>query len=199
MKNIVIKIKPENISFDDIHKIIASAHSANIDNGFTMRTASLTGEELKERIGEDGICLVALDDEKLVGTLSIRFVKRNTWYAKGIIPEYILAAVLPEYQGYHINSKLSNMAFSILKEKKYSLVELDTAEKNYKAIKIYEHFGFKKVNFVVFENLDHYNVFMVKWLTKCPYSNFYCYIRYIIRKFKTKLRYKIGKKKRFGI
>ena len=109
MKEFTIKLKPENITFDDIHKVIEDAHSVNKDKGFTMRTASLTGNELKERIGKDGFCLVALDGEKLVGTLSIRFVKRNNWYANGVIPEYILAAVLPEYQGFHINSKLSNM------------------------------------------------------------------------------------------
>ena len=164
-----------------------------------MRTANLTGEELKDRICEDGICFVALDGEKIVGTLSVRFVKRNKWYAKGIIPDYILAAVLPEYQGKHINSMLAKRAFEYVQKKGYSLIELDTASNNINVIKIYKHQGFEPVDFLAHKGLDHYSIVMAKWLKKCKYPKIYRKMRYISKNLYIRVRYKEGRIKRFGI
>lgn len=199
MGNIVVKEKPNNISFDEIHKVLESAHKNNIANGIIMKTASLSGEELEKRIGDDGVCFVALDGEKIVGTLSLRFVERNTWYAKGLIPDYILAGVIPEYQGMHINSMLANKVFEFAKSRGYEVIELDTDENNTNAINIYKHQGFRLVGYHAFKGVSHYSAVMVKWLDKAPYSKFYCKLRFLIRRFIVRLRYKVGRVKRFGI
>lgn len=199
MEKIIIKEKPDNISFEEIHDVIYSAHEENLKNGIVMRTTTLTGKELKERIGKDGMCFVALDKEKIVGTISVRFVKRDKWYAKGIIPDCMLAGVIPEYRGKHISSMLEQKAFEFIREKGYNLVELDTAENNVKAVEIYKHQGFKLVDYHAYHGVDHYSVVMIKWLDKCPYSDIYCKIHYAIRRFFIRLRYKVGRIKRFGI
>ena len=199
IEEIIVKKKPDNISFDEIHEVIYAAHKENMKNGILMRTTTLTGEELKDRIGDDGICFVALDKQKVVGTMSVRFVKRKTWYANSIIPDCILVGVIPEYRGKHITSMLEQIMLEYVKNKGYKLIELDTAENNTHAINVYKHQGYKLVDYHAYEGVDHYSVVMVKWIEKCPYSETYRKIRYYVRRFLIKSRYKVGKVKRFGI
>ena len=82
MADIIIMEKPDWITYDDIHELIVKAHKVNIDKGIVMKTTKLEGEELKERIGVEGRCFVALDGEKLVGTSSYRILEKNEWYFK---------------------------------------------------------------------------------------------------------------------
>ena len=77
------------------------------------------------------------------------------------------------------------------------MVELDTAYNNKNAIRIYEHMGFIKVDFKVYKGLDHYSVFMVKWFEERPFSKFYCYLRYSLKKTYIMFRFKVGGIKRF--
>ena len=186
-------------TYDEISKIIKKAYSIHDNNGFHLNTSDLDENGLNNRVGENGKTFIALHNDKIVGTGSVRFVERNKWYKKGIMPDYILAAVLPEYQGQHINKKISEAVFQFVKEKGYNLVELDTASNNKNAINIYKHYGFQLVDFRAFKNTDHYSVVMVKWLDKCPYTKLYCLIRYYIKKAYIIFRYKKGHKKRFGV
>ena len=196
---VVIVDKPSWVSFDDIHDVLWKANELNRKNGFKLRTAELSGGELEERIGTNGKCFVALEGEKIVGTISIRMLRRNNWYAQGEVPDYMLAAVLPEYQGQHLNTRLSEKVFDYVKNAGYQLIELDTAEDNLHAIAVYEHLGFKKVNYVAIKDADHYSVVMAKWLENCPFSEHYCRLRYSIKRILVRIRYKVGKVKRFGI
>lgn len=191
--------KPASVSYEAIHELLWESNIHNRKQGFFLSTSMLCGDMLKQRIGNDGFCFVALDGEKLIGTLSIRFVERNKWYAKGKIPDYILAGVLPEYQGRHINSRLSELAFRKLMDLGHSIVELDTAEHNEHAIAVYEHLGFKKVGFKSNIGGDHYSVVMAKWLKPCKFSEFEINLRYLMKKIYTKCRYTIDGKKRFGV
>lgn len=199
MSEITIIEKPEQMSFEVIHGILQKAHAVNQKNGFLMTTSQLSGEQIRQRIGADGKCWVALDGDEPVGTLSLRFVKREKWYAKGMIPDYMLAGVLPSYQGKHINSMLAKEAFSFAKAAGYQVMELDTAENNRHAIEVYQHQGFQLVDYVAKKDVDHYSVIMVKWLEHCPFSAQYCKARFLLRKAAIRLRYKPGKKKRFAL
>ena len=190
--------KPKTVSYDAIHELLWESNVYNREQGFILSTSKLPGEKLEQRIGKDGYCFVALDGEKLIGTLSIRFVERNTWYAKGWIPDYILAGVHPEYQGMHVNSILSELVFDKLKDLGYSLVELDTAENNDHAIKVYEHLGFKKVGFKTNIGGDHYSEVMVKWLIPCQFNGKIIELRHKMKKLYIKCRYLPSGKKRFG-
>lgn len=198
MAKIIIKEKPAEMSYEVIHDLLWRANQQNREKGFHLKTAELNGQQIEERIGKDGKCFIAFLGEKPVGTLSVRFVQRdNRWYASGIIADYILAGVLPEYQGLHINSMLAEKVFDYVKEKGVEVVELDTATENKHAISIYEHQGFKKVSYTVMQDADHYSVIMVKWLTKCPYPDFYRFFVYHFRRIKVRLLYKKGRSKRF--
>lgn len=196
---IEIKEKDNSISFEIVHNILFESHKDNMKNKVLMKTVTLSSEQLEERIGKNGKCFIALYGGKIVGTLSVRFVERNTWYAQGIIPDYILAGILPEYQGMHINTMLSNKVFDYSKDKGFDRIELDTAEKNKQAIKVYKHLGFRLVDFKAFSGADHYSVVMIKNFYKFSHSKIYYYVRFLMKKYYIKLRYKIGGTKRFKI
>lgn len=199
MLDIKVVEKPSWVDYEQIHDVLYSAHLVNQKKGFIMRTSNLSGKQLKERIGKSGKCWIALDGDKIIGTISIRLVKRNTWYANGEIPDYMLAAVIPEYQGKHINSMLAQKVFEYAEEKGYSIIELDTAERNTHAIEVYKHQGFQLVDYKAMGGLDHYSVVMVKWMKEKPFSKTYCRFRYELKRFYVRIRYKKGGMKRFGI
>ena len=64
-------LKPENITWDDIHNLLLIAHQKNVKKGMIMTVPQLSGEDFKKRLGNNGQCLVALDNNKLVGTTSM--------------------------------------------------------------------------------------------------------------------------------
>ena len=195
-KEIIYCEKPDSISYDEIHEVLWKANEENRDKGFQLATAQMTGEQLKERIGDDGHCFVAMADGQVIGTLSLRYVDRNAWFVRGRIADYILSAVLPEYQGYHVNSALTQLAFDAAKRDGCQVIELDTAENNEHAIKVYEHFGFQLVGYKANPRGDHYSVIMAKWFDGCPFSKGYVRFRYGMRRLYVRLRYKENKEKR---
>lgn len=197
--SIVVVEKPEYISFDNIHEVLWRANKDNRNIGFILKTSELSDEQLKARLGTEGKCFVALDKDCLIGTISVRFFERKTWYAMGKVADYMLAAVVPEYQNQKVNSLLSERVFSFAREKGCSVIELDTAENNKKAINVYKHYGFKLVGYKANPGGDHYSVIMAKWLNKCPFSDLYCLLRFEIKKIITVIRFTPDKKKRFAV
>lgn len=189
--------KPENITFDEIHELLWDANQKNRDDGFVLSTSEMSGNQLKKRIGADGHCFVALIDNQLVGTLSLRYLQRNSWFAKGKIADYMLAGVHPDFQGKHINTALSELAFETASKDGCDAIELDTAENNTHAIEVYRHLGFKKVSYKANPSGDHYSVIMMKWLNGCPFSPLYISLRFHIKKCLVMIFYTPGKKKRF--
>lgn len=197
--DIVIQEKPEWVSWDMIHEVLWKAHQQNMAHGMTMRTVKLNGEELKERVG-DGQCFVALDrDDHIVGTGSIKVYLSQVWFAKGLTAKLMLGAVLPEYQGRGIYRQLLQKRFDYAREKKASVILMDTAEHNLKMQKILKRYDFRYVSCFASKFSKHYSVVMAKWLSYCPYSKWYCQWRYFIQMLIIKLRYKVGGIKRFGI
>lgn len=196
MNEIRIMEKPEDISFEAIHELLYAAHAVNRERGIVMRTSLLSGEEIEKRIGADGKCWVAFCGDKLVGTLSIRIVNRHAWYAKGKIPDYILAGVLPDYSGRHINTMLAEAAFAYAAKRGYRVMELDTAENNTRAVSIYRHQGFIPVGYSAPKGLDHYSVIMVKWLDKRPCPEGVCALLFRAKRAYTRARFKVGGEKR---
>ena len=195
-KEIIYCEKPDSVSYDEIHEVLWKANEENRKKGFHFSTAEMSGDQLRERIGEDGQCFVAMEDGKVVGTLSIRFLNRNTWYAKGRIADGILSGLLPEYQGRHVNSALVKMMFDAAEQAGCKVIEVDTAEKNQHLIDIYKHYGFQLVGFKANPRGDHYSVIMAKWFDGCPFSKGYVRFRYGMRRLYVRLRYKENKEKR---
>ena len=80
MSQIRIIEKPVDMSFEVIRDILQKAHKTNFDKGIVLHTTTLSAEELKDHIGKDGKCFVAMDGDRPVGTASYRIIKRKSWY-----------------------------------------------------------------------------------------------------------------------
>ena len=163
-----------------------------------MKTTSHSADELAAKVGETGKCFIATDGEKIVGTVSCRKGKINRWFYKGYVTNLMLFGILPEYQGKHIASKLIRAVEEAAETEGCNIVFLDTAAENDHMIQLCKRKGFLLVSY--FSALsDHYSVEMAKWLDNCPYSKLYCSFRFFVRKLYIRLRFKPGKKKRFGV
>ncbi len=198
MSDIVIMEKPENVSYETIHQVLYAAHESNRQQGIVVHTALMSAEEIREHIGPEGKCFVAMDGDKVVGTVSYAVRQRNKWYHKGPVVDRVLAGVLPEYKGRHISTLLFQKVSEEAAANGYYVIESRTAENNVIVQKINLKDGFRYVNFFA-TKADHYSVTMMQWLDGCPSPTWKTDLAFRLRRLITKLRYKPGKIKRFGI
>ncbi len=198
MKDIIVCEKPDEISFEEIRELLHSAHSINQgEKGFHVGILNKSADELEKHIGENGKCFVALEGDKLIGTMSYRIVERNYWCAKGRMIDRMMVAVHPDYMRRHISSMLFSAILEDIKEHGFNYVETRTAEKNKAMRKVCENEGFRYIGFSV-PKTDHYNVVMLKWLNGCPYPKWVTNIQFGVRKIILKLKYKPGHVNRFS-
>ena len=198
MGEITIIEKPDWITYDDIHDLLYDAHGSNREKGFNVNTAVMNGKELEEHLGQNGKTLVAMDGDKMVGTVSYRTIYRENWCIKGEVGDIILLGVLPEYKGKHIASTMTKRVREELLASGCHCIEVRTAEENESVQKLSLKNGYRYVDFVS-SKTDHYTVVMMKWFDECPYSLRKTNWHFKMKRFLIKLRFKPGKIKRFGI
>ena len=188
MKDVQILIKPNNISYDSICEVIAKAHSTLDKDGVgKLTTTGITTEEIQEKLGNNGICFVAMDGDKIAGTASVAFVKCNGWFFKGDAATFVLLAVLPEYRRQGIAAKFEETRMNFVKQNGVEVIIGGTNSKNIASINLHTKNGFRLVSFHWNWANNQYIVRMAYWLNGCPYSKFYCSMRYNYSKIKTKL------------
>ena len=195
--NIIIQEKPEFVSWEEIHNVLASAHADNIRRGIRNALPARPGEELRNFIEGRGKLFVAITDGKVIGTGAIIKVRRAFWCGKQEYAYFCLASVLPEYKKQGIHKSIHNALENEAKKMGIDCVYFDAHEHNNRILSIQEKSGFIPIGLIVCK--DHYNIIMMKWLNGCPYSSWYCRCQYLIRKYFIKLRFKPGRIKRFGI
>lgn len=168
--------KPEYVSWDEIHNVIYKAHENNRKNGVDIQNAHLSGKQLKDSLGDDGMCFVAIDRDKVIATCSAAFRTLNTWYAHRQKFGYgTLDAVLPEYSGRHIFSHLANVREEFINNKDCVGIYMHIAEGNIIRRQIAQKEGFFQVSIGRTTYNPHNYLVYVKWLKKRPYP--ICYIR----------------------
>lgn len=197
MNDIQIIERPESVSWDEIHKVLWSAHAQNRANGINMALPALPGDKIREIIGGRGKMLVAIVDGKVVGTAAIKIKPSNLWCGKGEYAYCCFASVLPEYNGLGIYKRLDIKREEIAKEMGLNRMLGDTNENNKRRLEIAHKAGYKFVDISIWK--DHYNIVMVKWLNGCPYSDWYCKLQFNLHKWYRKIRFKPGRIKRLGI
>ena len=178
--------KPDWVSWNDIRCFLFEAHTNNRAKGINMTHYQWSAEKIRESLGEKGIMLVALEGKKLVGTAGIAEKFGKSWYANGRYAYECYAGVLPDYAGQGIFKQLEIKREELAKRYGYEKLLGDTNSKNIHRQKIALKNGFRLVRF--FRASDHYSVVMVKWLNGCPYSKFYCWMKFQQSKMKALLR-----------
>lgn len=187
--SIQIIVKPEWISWDDIHNVLWKAHEKNRESNIIMTFPSLPGEIIKEKIGKRGKMFVALRNNILIGTAAIKIKQQSLWCGKREYVHCCFASVLPEYNGLGIYKRFNLIREEEAKKMGFHHILFDTHIKNDKVIKINKKNGFKKVDISI--RKGHKNVILVKWLDGCPYPNFYCSFQFFIHKWYRIIRCKL--------
>lgn len=188
--------KPEYVSWNEIHDIIYKAHENNRKNGVDIRNAHLSGEQLKDSLGEDGVCFVATDGGKVIATCSAAFRTLNTWYARGLKLGYAtLDAVLPEYSGRHIYSHLAKVREEFIRSKDCAGIYMHIAEGNVIRRQIAEKEGYCRVSIGRTSYNPHNYLVYVKWLGKDPYPICYIRLRFFLSWLILRIRLIIGTSK----
>ena len=200
-QEIQIMEKPEWVSWDDVHEVLWKAHEQNRNKGILMSYPSLSGEEIKNKIGESGQMFVAMEEgNRVLGTLALIKKTGTQWYNAGQYGYLCFGAVLPECSGKGVYRSLYKLAETTAKEMGLTVLTRDTNENNARMLKITKQEGYHFVECKAYK--DHFNIVRAKWLDKCPYPVWFIELRFVISKIITKTRYKMdsqkGKVKRFG-
>ncbi len=195
-----IIVKPDFVSWEEIHQVLGKAHEQNRQKGIIMHLPTLSATELQKFVG-GGKMFVAIDDDRVVGTLSLIIKEGKQWYNQGSFGYICLVSVMPDYSGKGIYRLLYDVAEKEALQLHLPVLIRDTNEKNVRMLKISKKEGY---HFVAYKKCrDHFNIVRAKWLQCCPFSSWYIYFRFYFSKFYLKTRFKIdsgkGISKRFGI
>lgn len=195
---IIVCKKPSNVSWDTISNVLQKAHKNNEEKGFVQKTANISGKEIEERV-RSGQCFVAMDGDKIVGTLSVAHKYKKSWFVKGEVLYYMLLGILPEYQGRGIYSKLIAAREEYAKTHNFEVTYMYTSENNKKMQQLAQKEGFHFVSYSVSSKTNYYSVVMAKWQNTCPFPDWYFSFRYQLSKYFIRFFYKRGAVKRFKI
>ena len=197
MEEIRVMEKPDWISWDEVQECIHNAQQTNKKKGFDMNFGHQTGEELCRNIG-DGYCFVVLNENnKVIGTVSLKIMDVGFWWHKGKAGFHCYEAVDPKYRGTDVYIDMH--AALTAKEKKLGIKVLyaSTAEKNKVVLKASQRFGWKLVQYTAFEGCDYYSVLFAEWKEGCPYSDRTINFMYKLSKIVVRVLYKPGRINRF--
>lgn len=193
---ISIQEKPDKVSWEEIRNVVYEAHASNRAKGVDIRNAHLSGEQMKQSIGEDGVCFIALDGNKVVATSSIAFHHLNTWYAcRQKVAYSTLQAVLPEYKGNHLFSKLEKEGIECAHKSSCTGIYKKVAEKNFLMRSIAKKDGYFEVSIARTSYNPHNYITLFKWFGSRPYSRLYIRLRYLLSWTKLKFNIALGRVK----
>lgn len=202
MSEIKYVIKPDWISWDEVQECQRKAHEAtNNSKGLHMAVQDLTGEGLRKRIEKDnGVCFVALDDNKVVGVFGLRFIIGKSWWNwKKKVAYNCMDGILAEYQGSDVYFGLNELRTKYTEESGARIIQSTTAENNTTIRKITKIKKFKTVHFSpTCKGANYYSVIMVKWLDGCPYSDRFINFMFNLSKLIVKIIWKPGRKFRLS-
>lgn len=190
LEKIVITEKPDYISWDEIKACIWNSHSENRTKGVIMGNPSLPADTIRNRIENNGKMLVALIDDKVVGTAAFERKSISLWCGKKD-EEYAhvcFDAVLPQYCGLGIFKQLELIREQLVLDMGLTKIIGDTHEYNYKRLNIAKKNNYKFIDYKFYK--DHFNIVWVKWLDGCPYSDFICFLMFIYYKIGRRIKYK---------
>lgn len=197
MNEIKVMRKPKDMSWDVIHEVLEQAHKVNKKQGFEMINANLSGDKIKEKVGS-GICVVAMDGDKVVGTQSVSVFVGDRWYSKGKrVAHFCLTGILKRYQGYGIKDLMDKVCDEFVAEVNPDVIQGNTAEDNMAVRKKVWSKGSIDVCYEVFRKTAYYSVFFARWPQGRPYPLWYCRLRCKLSGWYIKTRYKPGKIERF--
>lgn len=197
MEEIKVIPKPDRVSWEDIHQLLLIANKTNEKRGFSVAGLTCTPKELEKQV-ENGLCVVAMHGDKLVGVSACSFNCAQRWYnKKEKSARKFITGILKSYQGCDVLYEIDKVLDNYIKNSGCSFIVADTAVMNTAMRKQAQLGGYKELTYISFPNTLYYSVIFGKWLNKCPFSDRYIKFRFWLSRIYTKTRYKVGRVERF--
>lgn len=178
-KKIKIILKPDYISWEELTILIRKAYAERKTQGLHFLATYQDVEQTIKRVG-DGMCFIALYEEKLVGTV---ILKMNN--AKGVFSQL---AVSPKMKGQGIGNLLLEHVIKTAKQYNLNKLTCDTAIKAKDLINWYERKGFKKIGLLSYSTTNYYSVLLEKTIKGREKSSFQAKKQYLKSSTKTFLK-----------
>ncbi len=197
MGKIIVRLKPDEISWETLAHCQQKAHESNHASGFDMKCATYTGEQLHEAV-KNGITFIAQNEkDELMGMLSVTYKKENRWWHRGTAAYICFVAVHPDFKGQGVYKALADKALEEIKNKGINVEYLTTHVMNKVARRAYEKDGYRCVRFSPGSGTDYYSVEMAKWIDGHGKSRWLCKLMFIATEIAARILYKPGKVRRF--
>jgi GNAT superfamily N-acetyltransferase len=181
-KELIITPKPEYISWNEITDLLHLAYKERAKEGLFYGAYSQTADKTMQRVG-DGICLVALVENKLVGTGMVKFrTKRKKKYS-----DLCQVGVHPAFKEQGIGTKLRSMCIELCKQYNVNVVYCDTSEKANFVIFWYLKAGWQKVGFLSHRATNYYSIKFRLPVNGRKYSKLELFVRFYTSVFICKL------------
>lgn len=184
--NLVIIPKPDYISWEEITQLLHVGYAERVEEGLHYSATDQTVQKTIERVG-DGVCLVALLNGKLVGTISYRLIstidnKDKKWFHDDLYLHPKQFAVHPEYKRMGIGKKIWQKLDEIAFENNVGSIITDTSEKAIWLGRWNESAGRLKVGYVSFPSTNYYSIIRRKPIKGKKYDTTYRTVRYQLSK-----------------
>lgn len=197
MSEIQYMEKPEWVSWDSVRECLNASHQTNRKKGFEMENTNITTEHLIEKM-KDARCVIALSDDKIVGTCFVRIEYKKKWWVRGLVAYYLGDAILPEYRGTDVYFGINDIRDRIVRESGIRIHQFNTAADNKTVIKINKLYGYKPVQFTpTAKGYNYYSITMVRWDDGCPFPDWFINFMFNLSKFVSKALWKPGYRWRF--
>ena len=183
--------KPEEVSWQEVKECLVFAHEINRKKGINMSHYQWPAEQIGEYVDSSGVMFLAMDGDKVVGTLGIKERIGDYWFVKGKYAYLCFGSMIPSYKGRGIYKSLNEACEEYARQNHLDVLAFDTHSDNKHMQEISSKGGFRFVRFFQTRDKDHFSVVMAKWLNSCPYSRFYCQLMFLKSKWMTLLRARI--------
>jgi len=149
---ILVRLLQPDDSFTEMTEMLHLAYRQLADMGLKFVATYQDETVTRERSLTNGICLVAVSNKKIIGTLMVNFpewTKGTAFYEQNHVSHFGQFAIIPEFQKCGIGSKLlglaEQLAFTALGATE---IALDTSENAYHLLDYYTKRGYRFIEYV---------------------------------------------------
>ncbi|PEE40886.1 GNAT family N-acetyltransferase [Bacillus pseudomycoides] len=154
---------------DDIEqltRVLNKSYKKLADLGFNYLASHQDSSITLERI-KKALCLVAIQDNKIIGSISYYSPENNkgcNWYNKGNVATIGQFGIHPSYQSMGIGRKLIELVEEFAIKEGIEELALDTAEGASHLIKYYSDKGYRFIEYINWEITNYRSVILSKKL-----------------------------------
>jgi hypothetical protein len=196
-----VEVIQKDFPYEDITQLLHECYREHLDAGRNYLAAVQSVEKTKARL-EGSYCVVAYDEDTLVGTASFRIHRHEEgvhrkWYEARVYIYVGQLAVLPSYRNTKVLTLMGMKAASLKEVRECQSCIADTSVQANVLVEGYLKMGFQIVDLISWETTNYYSYVFRRNVSGKEFSDSFCKFRFTISKFLCMMRYTKNGKKRF--